>query len=245
MEKYILSIEKITKSFKKYKVLDNISLEIERGSIYGLVGESGCGKTTLAKIIVGLVQQDFGRILYNGFDLNKLRATNNKAIYDIQIVFQDPLASLNPKISVRSTLEEVVKLRDNTEILERTISLLSDVGLDKSFLKRYPFELSGGQAQRICIARSLAVNPKFLILDEPLSSLDFDLQESIIQLLLKLKEEKGLTYLFITHDILLAKRLCDFIAVMKAGKILESGKTEEVLNKPKCEYTKQLLDDAI
>ncbi len=243
----ILQVVGLKKYFSKRLILDNINLDVEYDDILGIVGESGCGKTTLAKIIVGLIKQDSGKIFYKKNDVSEIKVKNSRILREIQIVFQDPFASLNPKITVYSTLREVLVFNGvkKIDLYAKAVSSLKDVGLEKDFLFRYPSELSGGQAQRICIARSLAADPKLLILDEPLSSLDFDLQEDIIDLLMQLKNRKSLTYVFITHDLHLAKKICNKISVMRNGKILEFGETERIFNFPKEDYTKQLLDDII
>lgn len=244
----ILELKGINKTFAGRTVLKNINMNVLDGEIFGLVGESGSGKTTLARIILGLLGTDSGKIIYKGGEISSLHGKNlRKALLDMQIVFQDPLAALNPKMTVASAVKEPLMIRKmhKEQIMPKVISLLSDVGLEPSYAGRYPSELSGGEAQRVCIARSLAADPRLLVLDEPVSSLDFDLQEEIIGLLLSLKKQKGLTYIFITHDLMLAERLCSRVGVMKDGEIIETGSSADIFNNPQSPYTRQLLEDAI
>lgn len=247
MEK-ILEFQKIEKSFSGHKVLSGVSIGVLDGEIFGLVGESGSGKTTLARIALGLVRPDSGRILYKGAEISVLGQKDlRRALTDMQMIFQDPLAALNPKMTVESAVKEplIVRNIEKESVMPRLISLLEDVGLSGRFLTRYPSELSGGEAQRVCIARSLAADPKLLILDEPVSSLDFGLQGEILELLMTLKEQQGLTYMFITHDLMMAQQRCSRIGVMKSGGIIETGSTADIFKRPEQEYTKQLINDAI
>lgn len=245
----MLIVQNLIKKFGSSTVIDNISLNINNGEIFGLIGESGCGKTTAARVILRLLNFDSGKIFFDGediinYDEKRLQVFRRK----MQIVFQDPLSSLNPKITIEDALKEpliIHKICPKSECGIKIEKLLLDVGLPIDYLTRYPHELSGGECQRICIARALALEPIFIVLDEPVSSLDYSMQDKIINLLLKLKREHNLTYLFITHDILLAKSFCDRIAVMKDGKIIESGYVNDIFSSPKEEYTKQLLFDAV
>ncbi|MFA5103780.1 MAG: ABC transporter ATP-binding protein [Candidatus Margulisiibacteriota bacterium] len=244
----ILELIGINKTFAGRPVVKNVNISVLDGEIFGLVGESGSGKTTLARIILGLIERDSGRIFYKGREISSLLGNKLRhALMDMQIVFQDPLAGLNPKMKVASAVKEPLIIRKipKKEIMPKVMALLSDVGLLPSFADRYPSELSGGEAQRVCIARSLAADPKLLVLDEPVSSLDFELQEEIIELLLLLKKQKELTYIFITHDLMLAERLCSRVGVMKDGEIIETGSAQDIFKNPQCQYTKQLLEDAI
>lgn len=244
----MLELTDINKTFAGRAVLKQINMNVLAGEIFGLVGESGSGKTTLARLVLGLIEADSGRIFYKGKEVSSLSGKEKRnALIDMQIVFQDPLAGLNPKMTVASTVKEplIVRKTHKKETISTMRALLSDVGLDASYANRYPSELSGGEAQRVCIARSLAADPKLLILDEPVSSLDFELQEEILKLLLLLREQKNLTYVFITHDLMLAERLCSRVGVMKEGEIVEIGTPANIFNNPQSPYTKQLLEDAI
>ncbi len=244
----ILELTDVNKTFSGRAAVKHVNLDVFDGEIFALVGESGSGKTTLARLILGLIEPDSGRIFYKGKETSLLRGNEQRrALLDMQIVFQDPLAGLNPKMRVASAVKEPLLIRRvaKKELMPKTLSLLSDVGLAPSYADRYPSELSGGEAQRVCIARSLAAGPRLLILDEPVSSLDFELQEGIIELLLSLKEKKKLTYIFITHDLLLAERVCSRVGVMKNGEIIESGSSTDIFKNPKHEYTKRLINDAI
>lgn len=248
MKKDILVLETISKSFSGRPVLKNVSISISDGEVFGLVGESGSGKTTLARVMLGLVDADCGRIFYKGDEVSFLRGVRRRhAMLDMQIVFQDPLAALNPKMTVSAAIGEPLRVRNTSkkEMLAKMPAMLSDVGLDVSYAGRYPSELSGGEAQRVCIARSLAACPRLLILDEPVSSLDFELQEGIIRLLMDLKHKKEMTYIFVTHDLLLAERLCSRVGVMKEGEIVETGSAADIFSNPQNAYTRQLLEDAI
>lgn len=243
-----LELDGIWKSFAGRDVLKGVSVAVPEGGSFALVGESGSGKTTLARIALGLIEADKGRIIYKGRDISLLGGNEKRsALFDMQMIFQDPLSALNPKMTVFRTVAEPLEIRggDREAVRAGVVELLSDVGLDASYSARYPSELSGGEAQRVCIARSLAARPKILILDEPLSSLDLELQEGIIRLITQLRREKALTYIFITHDLMLAQRLCSAAAVMKEGVIVECGPADEVFKAPRHEYTRQLLSDAI
>ncbi|HHB52739.1 MAG TPA: ABC transporter ATP-binding protein, partial [Saprospiraceae bacterium] len=231
------------------KAVDSVSFEIFRGETIGLVGESGCGKTTLGKAILQLIPHKSGQVKYGAadiFDLNKteLKAWRKQA----QIIFQDPYSSLNPSIKVGSAIAEVLKthgIQEPSSLKERTINLLRDVGLESKHYNRYPEQLSGGQRQRVCIARALAVEPEFIVCDEPVSALDVSVQAQVLNLLKDLQEKYGFTYLFISHDFSVIRFMCDRLMVMNKGKIIESGYTDEVLNAPKEAFTKALLEAVI
>jgi len=231
----MIEIREITKYFGNVKALDGINLNIEAGETLGLVGESGSGKSTLARIILKLIEPTGGTIGYEGIsDLRK----------DCQIVFQDPQTSLNPRIKIGEAVAEPIvihKLMPKDKIKDRVAELLELVKLPAGYAKRYPHELSGGERQRVGIARALASNPKLLVLDEPVSSLDVSTQVEILMLLKEVKKRLNLTYLFIAHDLLIIGYMCDRIAVMNAGKILETGTKEHILTTPSDPYTKLLL----
>ena len=217
--------------------LDSISLDIFKGESLGLVGESGSGKSTLARVILKLIAPTSGYVKYYGIE--NIRK-------DCQIVFQDPQTSLNPKIKIGDAIGESLKIHKivgsrQSKIENRINELLAMVKLPVEFAKRYPHELSGGERQRVGIARALASNPKFIILDEPVSSLDLSIQEQILDLLINLKNELGLTYLFIAHDLAVIRYLCNRVAVMHKGQIVESGIIARVFGNPENAYTKNLL----
>ncbi|MCK9400297.1 MAG: ABC transporter ATP-binding protein [Bacteroidales bacterium] len=228
------------------KAVDSVSLNVFPGEVLGLVGESGCGKTTLGRSILRLIEPTGGKIRFQGLDLMEIHGRKLKRLRkDIQIIFQDPYSSLNPKMTVGAAITEPMTVhgigRDNRERRELTFELLEKTGLDKKFFYRYPHELSGGQRQRVCIARALSVQPKFIICDESVSALDVSVQAQVLNLLQELKEEFGFTYIFISHDLSVVKFISDRIAVMKDGKIIETGMADEVYRSPKSEYTKKLI----
>lgn len=226
--------------------VNNVSLDIQKGEILAIAGESGCGKSTLAKAIMKLVQSDSGEILLNGENVLNLKHNKDlKKFYQkVQMIFQNPYSSLNPKMKIGEILKEPLIINTNlkkeeiTKIVEEKIK---KVGLDKSDLNLYPHEFSGGQRQRIAIARSLILNPEFIIADEPVSALDVSIQAQIINLLKQLKEDFNLTFLFISHDLSVIKYLSDRIAIMYLGEVVEIGRTEEIFKNPKHPYTKALL----
>jgi oligopeptide transport system ATP-binding protein len=225
--------------------VDGVTLSIHRGGILGLVGESGCGKSTLAQLIVGLLPPTKGKVEWDGADLSKMsHAANVDYRRGVQMVFQDTHSSLNPRKRIRTILMEALAARGlaKPERAPRVADLLRQVGLDAQLLGRFPHELSGGQRQRVGIARALAMEPALLVADEPVSSLDVSLQGQIINLLRQLNEELGLTIVLISHDLAVVARVCDSIAVMYAGRVVESGTPDEVLTAPRHPYTRALLD---
>jgi peptide/nickel transport system ATP-binding protein len=225
--------------------VDGVSLPILRGGILGLVGESGCGKSTLAQMIVGLLDPSGGEIEWDGAGLATLSGDARRMYRrGVQMVFQDTHSSLNPRKRIRTILREAVAARGlpTPALAPRIAELLGQVGLDAQLLDRYPHELSGGQRQRVGIARALAMEPSLLVADEPVSSLDVSLQGQIINLLRDLNETLGLTIVLISHDLAVVARVCDQIAVMYAGRVVESGTPDEVLTNPAHPYTQALLD---
>lgn len=226
--------------------VNNVSLDIQKGEILAIAGESGCGKSTLAKAIMKLVQSDSGEILLNGENVLNLKHNKDlKKFYQkVQMIFQNPYSSLNPKMKIGEILKEPLII--NTDLKKEEITKIVEEkiekgGLDKSALNLYPHEFSGGQRQRIAIARSLILNPEFIIADEPVSALDVSIQAQIINLLKQLKEDFNLTFLFISHDLSVIKYLSDRIAIMYLGEVVEIGRTEEIFQNPKHPYTKALL----
>lgn len=226
--------------------VNNVSLDIHKGEILAIAGESGCGKSTLAKAIMKLVPSDSGEILLNGANILNLKHNKDlkKFYQNVQMIFQNPYSSLNPKMKIGNILKEplIINTNLNKEEINKIVEeKIEKVGLDKSTLNLYPHEFSGGQRQRIAIARSLILNPEFIIADEPVSALDVSIQAQIINLLKQLKEDFNLTFLFISHDLSVIKYLSDRIAIMYLGEVVEIGKTEEIFKDPKHPYTKALL----
>jgi oligopeptide/dipeptide ABC transporter ATP-binding protein len=226
--------------------VDGVSFSIGRGETLGLVGETGSGKSTVGRILVRLQEPDAGRVTFDGVDLLALkgRALREKR-REFQIVFQDPMASLNPRMRVGDIVAEpllIHRMGDRAERRRRAEALLARVGLDGSALEKYPHEFSGGQRQRVGIARALALDPKFIVLDEPVSALDVSVQAQVVNLLQDLQEERGLTYLFIAHGLQVVAHVSTRVAVMYLGRIVEEGATEELFATPLHPYTKALLE---
>jgi oligopeptide/dipeptide ABC transporter ATP-binding protein len=228
------------------RAVDDVDFEIAPGETLALVGESGCGKTTVGRALLRLVESQAGRIAFDGVDLLSLsRSEMHRYRSEIQIVFQDPMASLDPRMRVRDAIAEGMQAFDiganEAERSERVAALLERVQLDPIQMSRYPHEFSGGQRQRLCIARALAVEPRLIICDEATSALDVSIQAQILNLLSDLREEFGLTYLFITHDLGVVRYLADRVAVMYVGQIVEQGPTERIFDQPAHPYTQGLL----
>ena len=248
LKKYF-SISKglLKKDTTKVKAVDDITLTINQGEIVGLVGESGSGKTTLARVILNLTRKTDGNIVINGVDLDKAGRADIKQIRkDVAVVFQDPASNLNPRQTVESSIMRPMIIHGvpKAEAKQKAKEVLEMVKMDQRYLDSYPHQLSGGQLQRIAIARALALNPKVMILDEPTSALDISVQAQILNLLLDLQEEMGLTYLVITHDLNVIKYISDRIAVMYLGRLVEFGPTEEIAENAKHPYTRGLLNAA-
>lgn len=230
------------------KAVNDVSFEIKNMSTMALVGESGCGKSTIANCIVLLLQPDSGEILVDGADILNLNSKDLRGKRkEIQLIFQDPYSSLNTRWNIKQIVEEPLIINKRGSSLERSkkiIKLLEMVGISSKWLNKYPHELSGGQRQRVSIARALTLEPKLLICDEPVSALDVSIQAQILNLLLDLKNSFGISYLFISHDLGVVKYLSDFIAVMYLGKIVETTKTNELFNNPLHPYAQALLSAA-
>jgi len=229
----------------KNQVLEDISLQVNRGDIIGLIGESGSGKSTIAKIILRLWKETSGTISLHGNEIQSFSDLSK----EIQLVFQDPFSSLNPKHTIGKAISEVFQIsKENLkskDIKQKSIELIKTVGLSDNDYQKYPHEFSGGQRQRICIAKALAKEPKFIVLDEAVSALDVSIQAKILNLLNQLKSEKDLTYLLISHDMNVVSYFCNKLVILKNGKIIESGDTEELIKNPKSEYTKTLLESSL
>jgi len=227
------------------RVVDDVSFAIQPGETLGLVGESGCGKTTVARILLRLIEPTAGEVLFEGQPLPPASSAQMRALRRrMQIVFQDPYAALNPRMTVAQILAEPFRIHRELPaegLPVRLAELLHSVGLDPSALSRYPHEFSGGQRQRINIARALALRPRFLVLDEPVSSLDVSVGAQIVNLLRDLQRTLGLTYLFISHSMPLVRYLCDRIAVMQRGRLVELGDCIQVCSSPRSPYTQQLI----
>ncbi|MCG8593446.1 MAG: ABC transporter ATP-binding protein [Kiloniellales bacterium] len=225
--------------------LDGVDLTLRRGAAYGLVGESGSGKTTVARLILRLLQPTSGQILFAGQDITGLKGEALMKLRErIQIVFQDPHASLNPRQTILFSVAEPLVIHRGLRgpaLRRRVEELLETVGLPGGFLYRYPHELSGGQKQRACIARAVALNPELLVLDEPTSALDVSVQAQVLEFLRDLKARLDLTYLFISHDLSVVRYLCDRVAVMYMGKVVEEGAVGAVFESPSHPYTESLL----
>ena len=230
-----------------YKAIDGVSFRLYKGETLGLVGESGCGKTSLVNTILQLTKPTSGKIIYKGKDLNKLTKKEIRLLRkEIQIIFQDPLASLNPRLTIGEAIIEPMKVHNlyiNYELRKKkTLELLNKVGLDESAFGRYPHEFSGGQRQRVGIARTIALEPKLILCDESVSALDVSVQAQVLNLLNSLKKDFGFTYIFISHDLAVVKYMSDNLLIMDKGKIVEKGEADKIYNNPSNAYTKRLIN---
>jgi peptide/nickel transport system ATP-binding protein len=228
------------------KAVDGISFDVNKGETFGIVGESGCGKSTAGRTIIGLYGRTEGEVRFNGKDIHALNEKEKRNFHkNMQMIFQDPYASLNPRSTVLEIISEPMEVHglfsNKQDRTKRVYELLEDVGLNRDHANRYPHEFSGGQRQRIGIARALALDPQFIIADEPISALDVSVQAQVVNLLRRLQREKGLTYLFIAHDLSMVKQISNRIAVMYLGHIVELTDSSQLYNKPLHPYTQALL----
>ena len=231
---------------KGFKALDDIKISLYEGETLGLIGESGSGKTTLSNAILKINSYDDGNIIFKGEDISKLKGQKLLDFRkECQIIFQDPYASLNPIKNIKQTLTEPIKYHKIVSSTEKVIELLIDVGLDESFLNRYPHELSGGQRQRVCIARAISVGPKIVICDECVSALDVSVQATILNLLNSLKKKYSFTYIFISHDLSVVKYMSDKIVVLYNGKVVEYNDADKIFSSPENNYTKKLINASV
>ena len=252
----LLEVQHLTKSFVAesnffgkptsfVQAVDDVSFTIRRGEAFGLVGESGCGKTTIGKMIVGLLKPTSGKIIFEGQDITAMSSRERRGLCkDIQLIFQDPYASLDPRMTIAQIVAEPIKtnkLLPADKIDARVDELLECVGLAPYLKNRYPHEFSGGQRQRVGIARALAVNPKLIVCDEPVSALDVSVQAQVLNLLDDLKEQFGLTYLFIAHGLNVVKHISDRVGVMYLGRLMEIAPKNSLYSEPLCPYTQALL----
>lgn len=246
LKKYFV-IEKslFGKPLRYLKAVDDVSFTLERGKTIGVVGESGCGKTTLGRTILKLYEPDGGKIFFEGQELTHFKKKKMRRFRtDMQLVFQDPYSSLPPRMTVGSLIEEGVRVHKvvpKEQVHDYVMDIMKKCGLQPQYYDRYPHEFSGGQRQRICIARALAVKPKLVICDEPVSALDVSIQAQIINLLKELQNDMGLTYVFISHDLSVVKYVTDSVLVMYLGNMMEKGNTDEIFRNPLHPYTKALF----
>lgn len=248
--KTLIQVKNLKKYFKVgrnaiLKAVDDVSFDLIKGQTLGLVGESGCGKTTCGRTVMGLYPATGGEVLYDGVNIRSLNGKEKKAFTrKAQIIFQDPYASLNPRMTVGNIISEGIEIHNlhtGQEKIDRIYKLLELVGLNKEHASRFPHEFSGGQRQRIGIARALAIEPEFIVCDEPISALDVSIQAQVVNLLIKLQRELGLTYLFIAHDLSMVKHISDRVGVMYLGTMVELAPSGELYQTPMHPYTQALL----
>ena len=253
MHKISIEMKSVFKSFgekksflfereKSLNVINNVSLKVKAGEIFGLVGESGCGKSTLAKMLVGLLQPDSGDITIEGKPINKFQRKDLSK--KIQYVFQNPVASLNPKLSIHNILSTPLKtvggLTEGSSH-KKLLEILDAVNMPRSSLEKFPHEFSGGQAQRLCLARALLAQPDILVLDEPVSALDVSIQAQILELLIELKKEFNLTFIFISHDLSIVEAFCNSVSVLYYGEVVEQSSAKKIFRYPRHPYTELLV----
>lgn len=246
----LLEVRNLKKYFKRsdgfLHAVDDVSFTLERGKTLGIVGESGCGKSTTGRAILRLTEPTSGEVIFEGTDITKLNKREMREMRtQMQIIFQDPFASLDPRQTISQAIEEPLRLngiiKDKNERFNRVMELMETVGLAERLVNTYPHELDGGRRQRIGIARALAMNPKFIVCDEPVSALDVSIQAQILNLMKKIQKDLGLTYIFITHDLSVINHFADDIAVMYLGRMIEKAPTEVLFNNPVHPYTQALL----
>lgn len=252
MSEVLIDVKNLKKYFptsengKVVKAVDDISFQIFKGETLGVVGESGCGKSTTGRLVLNLIEPTEGSVVFKGRDLSTLKRKEMRSMRrQMQIIFQDPYASLDPRKTVFQILSEPYKIHhremSRDEIYERVVKLIDCVGLRPEHIQRYPHEFSGGQRQRVGIARAIALNPEFVVCDEPISALDVSIQAQVINLMQDIKKEFNLTYLFISHDLRIIKHFCDRVMVMYLGNVVELGTREAIYEKRRHPYTKALL----
>jgi oligopeptide transport system ATP-binding protein len=258
MKEPLLRVKELVKNFAvtggllarevdRVHAVDHVSFDIAAGETLGLVGESGCGKSTTGRCILRLIEPTSGEVWFAGRDVTALgRNALRSLCRDMQIIFQDPFASLNPRMTVGAIISEALVIhklaKTKQEFRNRVAELLETVGLQADHMRRYPHEFSGGQRQRIGIARALAVEPKLIVCDEPVSALDVSVQAQVLDLLTRLRDERGLALLMITHDLGVVAGICDRVVIMRDGRVVEHGPTVEVFEAPQHEYTRLLLE---
>ncbi len=246
----LLKVEKLNVIYGRghhaLHAVKNVSIEISSSEILGLVGESGCGKSSIGKTIIRLTDPTSGKILFKGTDVSSLQGKALKTYrQEVQMVFQDPYGSMNPRIKVGNAIVDVLSVHgigtSKSERMEQVVDLFESVGMQADWIYRYPHQFSGGQRQRICIARALALSPDLLVADEPVSALDVSIQAEILALLEELRSSRKLAFLFVSHDLAVVRNLCDRVAVMYNGEIVETGSVADVIDNPQHEYTRKLL----
>ncbi|MDX9801558.1 MAG: ATP-binding cassette domain-containing protein [Spirochaetia bacterium] len=230
---------------KKLRAVDGISFDVARGKTFGIVGESGCGKSTTAKLVLNMIPPTSGEVVFNGLDMTSLRPSKWRRLRaEMQMMFQDPLGALDPYMTIGKQIKEPLDIHrtgDSNKRKEKVLELLESVGMENYMYDRYPHEISGGQRQRAVLARALILEPQLLVCDEPISALDVSIQAQVVNLLKNIQKERGITYIFISHDLRIVKHICDRVAVMYLGKIVEEADRRELFNNTAHPYTRALI----